>query len=113
MNADNEKHGNDGPSYIDPEDRETLVAGQNVLHRDLQGRHMQMIAIGGAIGAGLFVSSGGAFQSGGPGSVLLGFLIVGGIKLCNNFDVTANAFLLGAMVYVYFQIIGRPLSPSC
>jgi amino acid transporter len=32
---------------------------------------------GGAIGAGLFVGSGGAFQTGGPGSVLLGFMIVG------------------------------------
>ena len=32
---------------------------------------------GGAIGAGLFVGSGGAFQTGGPGSVLLGFMIIG------------------------------------
>ncbi|KAF2792213.1 hypothetical protein K505DRAFT_279247 [Melanomma pulvis-pyrius CBS 109.77] len=52
---------------------------QNKLHQDLKGRHMQMIAIGGAIGAGLFVSSGSAFQTGGPASVLLGFMIVGGM----------------------------------
>jgi amino acid transporter len=32
---------------------------------------------GGAIGAGLFVSSGSAFQTGGPASVLLGFMIIG------------------------------------
>lgn len=32
---------------------------------------------GGAIGAGLFVGSGSAFQTGGPASVLLGFMIVG------------------------------------
>jgi amino acid permease len=32
---------------------------------------------GGAIGAGLFIGSGGAFQNGGPGSVLLGFMIIG------------------------------------
>ena len=32
---------------------------------------------GGAIGAGLFISSGTAFQSGGPGSVLVGFILVG------------------------------------
>lgn len=32
---------------------------------------------GGAIGAGLFIGSGGAFQSGGPASVLLGFMIIG------------------------------------
>jgi amino acid permease len=32
---------------------------------------------GGAIGAGLFVGSGNAFQTGGPASVLLGFIIIG------------------------------------
>lgn len=34
---------------------------------------------GGAIGAGLFIGSGNAFQAGGPGSVLLGFMIIGKI----------------------------------
>lgn len=41
-----EKHVNDGPpSYVDPEDRESVATGNNVLHRDLKGRHMQMIAM--------------------------------------------------------------------
>jgi amino acid transporter len=35
------------------------------------------IRSGGAIGAGLFVGSAGAFQNGGPASVLLGFMIIG------------------------------------
>jgi amino acid permease len=38
--------------------------------RNLHGRHMQMIAIGGAIGAGLFVGSGGALSKGGPGALV-------------------------------------------
>lgn len=51
MNAENkmgalgEKHVNDGSPYVDPEDRETMATGQNILHRDLKGRHMQMIAM--------------------------------------------------------------------
>ena len=52
MNADNkmgalgDKHvNNDGSPYSDPEDRDTMATSQNVLHRDLQGRHMQMIAM--------------------------------------------------------------------
>lgn len=41
-----EKSVNDVPPYVDPEeDRETVATGQNVLHRDLKGRHMQMIAM--------------------------------------------------------------------
>lgn len=41
-----EKHANDGPPYVGPEDNdEHVVVGKNALHRDLQGRHMQMIAM--------------------------------------------------------------------
>jgi amino acid transporter len=47
------------------------------LHRSLKGRHMQMIAIGGSIGAGLFVGSGGALAKGGPGNLIIDFIIIG------------------------------------
>ncbi|RSL50116.1 Amino-acid permease inda1 [Fusarium floridanum] len=47
------------------------------LDRSMKKRHLHMIAIGGSIGAGFFVGSGGALTKGGPGSVFLCFCIAG------------------------------------
>jgi amino acid transporter len=43
----------------------------------MKARHLNMISIGGSIGAGFFVGSGGALTKGGPASVLLCFSIAG------------------------------------
>lgn len=65
-------HDNGSPDYkADVEAGVTeSVDETQVLHRELKSRHMQMIAIGGSIGAGLFVSSGGSLSTGGPGSLV-------------------------------------------
>ncbi len=46
------------------------------LSRSLKSRHITMIAIGGAIGTGLFLGSGSAIKAAGP-SIILTYLIVG------------------------------------
>ena len=52
------------------------------LLRRLKGRHLQMIAIGGSIGTGLFVGSGKALAYGGPASLLLAFSLTGCMMYC-------------------------------
>ncbi|MEG0483281.1 MAG: amino acid permease [Acinetobacter sp.] len=46
------------------------------LHRGLKNRHIQLIAMGGAIGTGLFLGSAQVIQSAGP-SIILGYAIGG------------------------------------
>lgn len=52
------------------------------LNRALKGRHLQFIAIGGSIGAGLFIGCGKALAIGGPGWLLVAFSVVGIMLLC-------------------------------
>ncbi|MDU1588429.1 MAG: amino acid permease, partial [Cutibacterium avidum] len=47
------------------------------LKRGLSSRHMNMIAIGGAIGTGLFVASGATISQAGPGGALVAYLAMG------------------------------------
>ena len=76
-----------GQMIVDPEKYPASVTSESSndtsrLDRKLKGRHMQMIAIGGAIGTGLFIGSGSALATGGPLALLIGFGIVGIMLFC-------------------------------
>jgi len=48
----------------------------DTLHRGLKNRHIQLIALGGAVGTGLFLGSASVIKSAGP-AVILGYAIAG------------------------------------
>ncbi|WP_246418862.1 amino acid permease [Micrococcus cohnii] len=47
------------------------------MRRTLKTRHLTMIAMGGAIGTGLFVASGNSIATAGPGGALLAYVLIG------------------------------------
>ncbi|WP_313800037.1 amino acid permease [Cytobacillus sp.] len=47
------------------------------LKRSLKSRHLTMISLGGTIGTGLFLASGGAIHTAGPGGAILSYLVIG------------------------------------
>lgn len=78
---------------VTPESFKRRTGGDkhNQLNKTMKARHLNMIAIGGSIGAGLFVGSGGALSTGGPAALLIGFGIIGVVSVV--FELEENFWL--------------------
>ena len=57
---------------------EDVKSSPHELQRKLSNRHLQLIAIGGCIGTGLFMGSGKTISLAGP-SILIIYMIIGGM----------------------------------
>ncbi|KAI1450695.1 amino acid permease/ SLC12A domain-containing protein [Annulohypoxylon stygium] len=88
-----------------------IVNKSGQLHTDLKGRHMQMIAIGGAIGAGLFIGSGSALYKGGPAALIIGYFIVG-VMLLFTMQALAELAVLYPVNGAFYTYVVRFVDPS-
>jgi amino acid transporter, AAT family len=76
------------------EEEEPTPLRTSKLHRGLSARQVQMIAIAGTIGTGLFLGTGRSLAKGGPASILICYCVVG-------FVVYVTLLLLGEMATQY------------
>ena len=88
------------------EHSDTDRGGGEKLQRTLKNRHIQLIAIGGAIGTGLFMGSGKTISVAGP-SILLVYTIIGVVLFL--FMRTLGELLLSDRKYATFADIARDL----
>lgn len=66
----------DLPSENETQRGEVQHYEKNELRRSLKSRHIQLIALGGCIGTGLFIGSGQMLANSGPASVFLSYVIM-------------------------------------
>lgn len=69
-----------GKAFNDANASASIMEGQiqsDRLKRSLSARQVQMIAIGGTIGTGLFLGTGKSLATGGPASMLIAYSVVG------------------------------------
>ncbi|KAM5440992.1 Amino acid permease [Microsporum ferrugineum] len=91
--------------------RRTLEDKHNQFNQTLKSRHLHMIAIGGSIGAGLFVGSGSALRTGGPGALVIDFAIAGMMmfNVVHALGEMAVLYPISGGFYTYFT---RFIDPS-
>lgn len=91
------------PSKVQPEDRG--------LKRKLQGRHLRFLALGSSIGTGLFVGSGNILATGGPGSMMINFILLATMVITVIFAV-GELVSLFPVAGAYSVMISRFIDPS-
>ncbi|KAH8104113.1 general amino acid permease 1 [Cristinia sonorae] len=98
--GDKEKSAVRAETFVIANDKNRLdVSEIDGVHRRLKERHVQMIAIAGTIGTGLFLGSGKALAGGGPLGALVAYALVGSIaysSLAALGEMTSHAPISGS-----------------
>ncbi|PPQ69429.1 hypothetical protein CVT24_001478 [Panaeolus cyanescens] len=77
----------------------------------MKPRHLQMFAVGGSIGTGLFVGSGSALRVGGPAGILVAWLLIG-VMLINVTQTIGEMSILYHVPGGFYTLPVRFLGPS-
>jgi amino acid transporter len=81
--------------------------------RGLRSRHVQMMALGGTIGTGLFVGSGQSLAIGGPASLLMAYMFISVLVYCLVTAIAEIGSYMpvhgGTMSYHGFRYVSRSL----
>lgn len=91
---------------------------QNEMVRGLKSRHIQLIALGGAIGTGLFIGSGGALSTCGPAPILISYIVMSFFVWTIVNQLTEMVALIplpgeASMYSLARMYVGRPLAFMC
>ncbi|KAH9861801.1 hypothetical protein J1614_011554 [Plenodomus biglobosus] len=81
------------------------------LHRKLSARHLQFVAIGGTVGTGIFIASGGSIATAGPVGALLAYIFVGTLVYSVMLSLAEMATYL-PVAGAFTQYAARFVDPS-
>jgi amino acid transporter len=82
-----------------------------MLQQTMKPRHLQMIAVGGSIGTGLFIGSGQALRNGGPAGILIAWIIMG-FMLINVTQALGEMSIMFPVSGGFYTLVVRFLDPS-
>ncbi|KAH3919932.1 hypothetical protein HBI56_032810 [Parastagonospora nodorum] len=81
------------------------------LKRNLSSRHLQFVAIGGTVGTGVFIASGGSIATAGPAGALLAYVFVGTLVYAVMLSLAEMATYL-PIAGAFTQYAARFVDPS-
>lgn len=94
-------------------EKDLLDERYSKTQRGLKSRHVQMMALGGTIGTGLFVGSGQALAIGGPAFLLSAYIVIGSLVLMVVTAISEIGTYLpvhgGTMSYYAYRYVSRSL----
>lgn len=90
---------------------ENVQADMPMLQPKMKKRHLNMIAVGGSIGTGLFVGSGSALHNGGPAGVIISYIIIGAM-LVNVTQALGEMAIMYPVSGGFYTLADRFLDPS-